>query len=295
MRIGELIFRCLFAYGTLRPLAQPDDFGFAICPPRRSSQHLTPSPCGNPPPLRVRFVVGRIATRAPAYRSKNSGALRQDWPRIPLPNSKELLLASAELGRQIAALLDTEKPFSVAAPRPAGAPITPVGTSALQLIAVPSGVGGGALRDHELAVTVGWGHAGKGGVCMPGKGRMVERDYTPIEREAVAAIYDRRTSDGERSSPLQLLGPRTCDVFLNDVDYWSNIPIRVWEYTIGGYQVIKKWLSYREEKLLARPLTKDEVRYVQEIACRIAAILLLEPALNANYRNVKEHAYTWTG
>jgi hypothetical protein len=90
-----------------------------------------------------------------------------------------------------------------------------------------------------------------------------------------------------------LLGDRTCDVYLNDVAYWSNIPIRVWEYTIGGYQVVKKWLSYREEKLLGRPLTKDEVRYVQQMARRIAAILLLEPALDANYHKVKERAFPW--
>ena len=56
---------------------------------------------------------------------------------------------------------------------------------------------------------------------------------------------------------------------------------------------MKKWLSYREEKLLGRPLTKDEVRYVQEMARRIAAILLLEPALDANYQNVKSHTFPW--
>jgi hypothetical protein len=36
------------------------------------------------------------------------------------------------------------------------------------------------------------------------------------------------------------------DVYLNDVAYWKGIPARVWDYTIGGYQVIKKWLSYRD-------------------------------------------------
>lgn len=77
--------------------------------------------------------------------------------------------------------------------------------------------------------------------------------------------------------------------------YWKNVPIRVWEYTIGGYQVMKKWLSYREEKLLGRALTRDEVRYVQEMARRMAAILLLEPALDANYASVKAHAYVWPG
>jgi hypothetical protein len=209
---------------------------------------------------------------SPAYHNENAGALRQDWPRIPLPDSKELLLASGALGRKIAALLDTETPFDVGAPL--GVPW--VGQAPpLQKIAVPTRVDGKALDEaKDLAVTAGWGHAGKGGVTMPGKGRLIERDYTPEERDIV-------------------LGDRTCDVYLNDVAYWKNIPLRVWGYTIGGYQVIKKWLSYREEKLLGRPMTKDEVRWVQEMARRIAAILLLEPALDENYRAVKAHTYDW--
>jgi len=37
----------------------------------------------------------------------------------------------------------------------------------------------------------------------------------------------------------------------------------------------------------------DEVRYVQEMARRIAAILLLEPALDANYASIKSHTFSW--
>jgi len=69
--------------------------------------------------------------------------------------------------------------------------------------------------------------------------------------------------------------------------------VRVWDYTIGGYQVIKKWLSYREREQLGRALTPDEAREVMNIARRIAAILLLEPALNANYESVKASCYRW--
>jgi hypothetical protein len=29
------------------------------------------------------------------------------------------------------------------------------------------------------------------------------------------------------------------------------VPEPVWNYTLGGYQVLKKWLSYRESALLA--------------------------------------------
>ena len=73
------------------------------------------------------------------------------------------------------------------------------------------------------------------------------------------------------------LGERTCDVYLNDVAYWRNIPARVWDYTIGGYQVIKKWLSYREHKLLGRSLTTDEAREVMNIARRIASTRTSRP------------------
>ena len=56
---------------------------------------------------------------------------------------------------------------------------------------------------------------------MPGKGKRVER--TPPAGEHVAG-----------------LGDTTHDVYLNDDTYWRNIPARVRQYTIGGYQVIKK-------------------------------------------------------
>src|SRR5260370_25906242 len=83
-----------------------------------------------------------------------------------------------------------------------------------------------------------------------------------------------------------------CDVHLNVVAYWKNIPARVWDYTIGGYQVIKKWLSYREHKLLGRALTTDEAHEVMTIARRIASILLLEPPLDANYQASKTSTYS---
>ena len=76
--------------------------------------------------------------------------------------------------------------------------------------------------------------------------------------------------------------------------YWRNVPARVWDYTIGGYQVIKKWLSYREKALLGRGLTIEEAQEVTAMARRIAAVLLLEPALDANYAAVSGATYAWS-
>jgi hypothetical protein len=239
---------------------------------------------------------------SPAYLSGNADGIRSDWPRIPLPSTKEALLHSAELGRKIAALLDTEQGVDGVTAGSIGGPFKYIGTV--------SHVAGKPLDPVEdLKVTAGWGHAGKGGVTMPGKGKIIERVYSTDERKAiersaanvgaglVPARVDSQQSPGEDEprpySPFALLGETTYDVYLNDVAYWKNIPARVWEYTIGGYQVIKKWLSYRELELLSRPLTPDEAREVMNMARRIAAIVLLEPALDANYQAVKDETYLW--
>ena len=105
---------------------------------------------------------------------------------------------------------------------------------------------------------------------MPGRGRSVERDYAPPEAPAQAGAA--------------LLGEITLDVFLNADAYWRNIPATVWSFTIGGFQVLKKWLSYREQPLIGRALTPGEVRYVRHVARRLAALRLMAPELDANYR-----------
>jgi hypothetical protein len=71
------------------------------------------------------------------------------------------------------------------------------------------------------------------------------------------------------------------------------VPARVWEYTLGGYQVIKKWLSYREHDVLGRALKPDEAAYVFEMVRRIAAILLLGPDLDKRYAESKAAAAGW--
>ena len=49
----------------------------------------------------------------------------------------------------------------------------------------------------------------------------------------------------------------------------------------------------RKKDLLGRPLTTDEAREVTNMARRLAAIVLMEPLLNANYQAVKNSCYSW--
>lgn len=211
---------------------------------------------------------------SPAYRTENQGALRQDWPRIPLPADAQFLKASAKLGRQIVSLLDIDCKVK-------GVNDAPL-RSELQSIAVIQREGKGPVNPDEgdLELTAGWGHAGKGGVTMPGKGKSIERPYTPQEAKAL----------GESAA---VLGEKTVDVYLNDRVCWRNIPVGLWDYTISGYAVIKKWLSYREKELLGRSLSVDEARYVTETARRLAALMLLGSQLDENYHTVAKGAHKW--
>ena len=222
---------------------------------------------------------------SPAYLTENADGIRRDWPRVPLPAGRKALEASAALGEQVAALLDTETEVR-------GVTTGKIGPF-LKTIGLVSKVGGGSLDPSrgDLEVTAGWGHAGKGGVTMPGKGTLQQRAYDEDEAKAIDAEAKARGMSAKEAR--RLLGDKTCDVYLNETAYWRNIPLNVWEYHIGGYQVIKKWLSYRELKLLGRSLKPKEVREVMNTARRIAAIILLQPKLDKNYHKAKAAAFDW--
>ena len=212
----------------------------------------------------------------PAYREANAGALRMEWPRIPLPGwpdgntggAADELAASAARGRKLAALLDSDTPVPGVTEADPGAPSGSALRPEIAAVAVPSTVDGGNMTGDDFALTAGWGHFGSGEAVMPGQGRIVERLWTADER---AALNDAVAS----------LGDTAFDIYLNDQAYWRNIPAAVWSYKLGGYQVLKKWLSYREQKVLGRPLQPAEVQHFTDTARRITAILSLvvsEPA-----------------
>ena len=197
----------------------------------------------------------------PAYREDNAGALRMEWPRIPLPGwphgeakDAEELARSAVRGRDLAALLDPK----TSVPGVTQTPLRPE----IAVLGVPATSDGGNMTDAHFAVTAGWGRRGSGDAVMPGTGRAVERPYTPTEHTAL-------------SDALPVLGETTFDVHLNREAFWRNIPAAVWDYRLGGYQVLKKWLSYRETAILGRNLQPEEVQHFADTARRIAALLMM--------------------
>ena len=198
----------------------------------------------------------------PTYKRLNADALRAEGPRIPLPgwgdgeskSAAAALLRSAARGRELTRLLDPDAPVLEVT----GGTLRPE----IATIAVPATENGRNMAGEDFAVAAGWGHSGSGDVVMPGQGRAVERAYTASER---AALGD--------AAPI--LGRTTFDIYLNLNAFWRNVPAAVWTYKLGGYQVLKKWLSYRERSVLDRALTPHEVQCFSDVARRIAAMLTI--------------------
>jgi hypothetical protein len=197
---------------------------------------------------------------SPAYRRENAAALRQDWPRVPIPADAHVLDASANLGRIVADLLLPDKPV-LGVTRGKLRP-------ELRALGIGTKIGGGNPDPAtDLVVDAGWGFRGQKNAVMCGKGRVAPSTADP--QNAV-------------------------DVFINNHVCWSNVPNDVWAMTIGGYPVIKKWLSYREHKVLGRPLRLEEVTYITEVIRRLKALVLLGHDLDENCRRATRKLLTPT-
>lgn len=210
---------------------------------------------------------------SPRYLADNPGGIAADWPRIPLPATVDGLRSSVDLGRRLADLLD---------------PLRPEASGVPPIIGPLRRSDGAAARPAlgHLDVTAKWGIVQKSGAVMPGRGKLRRRPFTESERGAL----------GE---PADSLGG-ACDVYLNDDTYWACIPERVWEFKIGGFQVLKKWLSYREHgkghpSLLGRGLTVAEAREFTGLARRLSAVVILSPTLDENYHTTIAHTWRWGG
>jgi Type ISP C-terminal specificity domain len=212
---------------------------------------------------------------APQYLSENEDGVKRDFPRVPLPPDPATLRRSAVLGAQLADLLDPDQDVSGVTAGTIAHGLRVIGN--LTRIA----------RDQspvDLRITSPWGYAGRDGVIMPGTGRVEPQDGWPDRAGLETAL---RALAASVADPLALLGAPS-RIFLNEQTYWALVPNAVWGYRIGGYQVVKKWLSYRQHDLLGRPLTVDESRHVTNMIRRLTVMVLLTDELNANYRACRD-------
>lgn len=73
-------------------------------------------------------------------------------------------------------------------------------------------------------------------------------------------------------------------VFINDAQYFSNIPQTVWEYQIGGYQVLAKWLKDRK----GRALSLDNIHHYIRVAKALQLTIEIQNKIDKMYPQIEK-------
>jgi hypothetical protein len=212
--------------------------------------------------VRFLFRLALAIGHAPSFQREFAGALAHDWMRLPIPRDPGVLQDAAGVGEQVRILLDPLAPV---------ADLNDVLRSILgddiTRIAQLTTDDGSAIVEDDLRVDIAYFGAAPGGW----RGRLPE----PAEpwRDA--------------------WGQTTGDLSLNDCVYLRHVPERAWDYELGGYPVIKKWLGYREARRRQdAPLTLDEKDHLRGMVQRICALLELEATLDRMYERVILETFT---
>jgi hypothetical protein len=210
--------------------------------------------------FRVVFAI----LHAPSYQAEHKSALSADWAHLPIPKDIKLFDRLVTTGEQVIRLLDADRDA-------ADVIKAIVGIDRVRAIGPLKRTDAKQVRPDDLKITVTyWGG---------GKGRWKPRPF--VVEELPAIEYG------------DAWGERTGDLFLNDGTYFANVPELVWNYQLGGYPVLKKWLGYRQaDRNDGKPLTDDERRWFRQIIQRITALLALGPSLDALYQDAATNAFT---
>jgi hypothetical protein len=72
-------------------------------------------------------------------------------------------------------------------------------------------------------------------------------------------------------------------VFINDVQYFDNVPPEAWDFYIGGYQPAQKWLKDRK----GRTLNYDDICYYQRIITVLCETEKIMKEIDVNLQKFK--------
>lgn len=78
--------------------------------------------------------------------------------------------------------------------------------------------------------------------------------------------------------------PQTEQLSINPTQYFAPVPLEVWNYTIGGYQVCEKWLKDRKN----RQLSLDEIRTYCRIVTALAHTIKIQEEIDELYPRVEQ-------
>jgi hypothetical protein len=167
---------------------------------------------------------------SPNYRKRYAAFLRTDFPRIPIPSSRNVFDSLAKLGGELSAWHLLEHPD--------------VSTI---VVGSPRSVGDVAWFGTDFSLT-----------------KVAEKSRELAELQG--------TNDKEGK------------VFVNSTSGFTNVHQSIWQHTIGGYQVLHKWLDDRRKA--GRKLSQDDITHWLRIYAALQAtqklMLQVDKAIETN-------------
>ena len=167
---------------------------------------------------------------SPAYREKYKEFLKIDFPRVPYPEDPAKFWQLVALGGELRQIHLLEHPV-------------------VEQFITTYPVGGDNVVRNKLTKT------------QPG---FVEDE----EPSVIARVAKQSPNRGDHhASPSAGSGTARDDdkkpgkVWINEEQYFGNVPLTAWEFYIGGYQPAQKWLKDRRD----RELSFDDIRHYQKI------------------------------
>ena len=212
--------------------------------------------------IRDIFRLALAIGHSPAFQRDFFGSLSHDWLRIPIPRDRAEFERAVPIGDALVVLLDPLASATQVQSRLNSL----IGHDAIRL-AILTTADGRAADEDDLRIEINHFGAAPGG-------------WRPRPPRPDEPWHD---AWGEGSG----------DLWLNGRVYLGHVPERAWTYELGGYQVVKKWLGYREARRRSgAPLSFAEKDHLRSMIQRISAILLLEPQLDTLYERAAADAFT---
>ena len=172
---------------------------------------------------------------SPAYRQRYAAFLRADFPRIPIPASRPLFDALAALGAELVAWHLLEHPNAQNIPTPTAPANQPAAWFG---------------TDYTLV-------------------KVAEKSRQLAEITEAAEI-----TESAAPASVQASHNQTGKVYINATSGFAQVRQHVWQHSIGGYQVLHKWLDDRRKA--GRSLSPQDITHWQRIyaACQATQTLM---------------------
>ncbi len=172
----------------------------------------------------------------PTYREKYLELLKIDFPRVPFVDDEALFFRLSELGWELAQHHLMRETYEFISNYPVA------GTDEVEQVKMTPSPN---KTTENTSV----------GQTQQPVGQTFLSDHSANEQARMPVLPQKR---GDK--------PGRVRVWINDKQYFDNVPREVWDFYIGGYQVLDKWLKSRK----GRTLTNDDITTFHRIVSILA-------------------------